>query len=317
MKRFLVSAMTSAVLATMAPAAFAVVDLDDGTGSANYAKELVTPGVTPLTGPGVNVTATLGFGVSNGQTRYIRYDLTNAKFKAAVVAGDLTIAPGNVQNVVVSQGGAAGDTFVIFQVTAGAGGLAQDATVSFASGSGADLGLVIQSPAASVQMAYALYESAAAAAAGGATGRLNANYAAQTVAGLVTGLAFSSTMNTTTVNVAANPSYTHFIAGVAGTTTDVAQIGTVSIDAATGVLNPGTGVQVTYPQLVAAGTALVLNGDFGAAASPSDGTVPKGVFLSAGADCSAGRGRNGTTPPLFWSTTTLSLRPRISAIVSR
>jgi len=103
-------------------------------------------------------------------------------------------------------------------------------------------------------------------------------------------------MNTTTVNVAANPSYTHFIAGVAGTTTDIAQIGTVSIDAAAGVLNPASGLQVTYAQLVAAGTALVLNGDFSAAASPSDGT--KGVFLGAdGGNCGvAGMAPTPATP---------------------
>lgn len=281
MKSFLVSATTAAVLAVLSSGASAVVNLDDGTGSANYAKELVVPGTTALTGAAVNVTSTLGFGVSGGQTRYVRYDLTNAKFGAAVLPANLTISGAAFANNVVSQGGAAGSTFVIFQITAAAAGNAQTETVTLASGTP---GLVIQAAGSPVQMAYSLYEDAASAAAGGAAGRLNSNFAAQTVAGLVTGLAFSTVQNTTTVDVAANPSYTHFLVGPAGTTTSIAQIGTVSIGAAAAVLDPATGLAVTYGQMVAAGTTLVLKGDFSAAVTPS--TTSAGVFLG-GANCGA------------------------------
>ncbi len=270
--------MSSAVLAAMAPAAFAAVNLDDGTGSVNYAKELVTPGATALAGGVVDVTATLGFGVSNGQTRFIRYDLTNAKFGAAVGVGDLGMAN---TTATISQGGAAGSTFVIFQITATAD-IAQNVVVSFASGTP---GLVIQSAGSPVQMAYSLYEDAPSAAAGGPGGRLNSNFAARTVAGLVTGLAFSTTMNTTTVDVAATPSYTQFTGP-----TSVAQIGTVSLDAAANVFVPNGGA-VTYADLVAAGTSLVLKGDFSAAVTPS--TTSTGVFL--GQD-GAGCGVAGTAP---------------------
>lgn len=286
MKKFLFSAMTAAALATLSSGAFAVVNLDDGTGAVNYASQLVVPGTTALTGAGVNVTSTLGFGVSTGQTRFVRYDLTNAKFKAAVVAADLT---GPAANVVVAQGGAAGSTFVIFQMTATAD-VPQTQTVAFASGTGGSTGMVIQSAGAPVAMTYSLYEDAPSAAAGGAAGRLST--ASATVAGLVSGLAFSTVQNNTTVDVASTGgTYTHFLAGLPGTTTSIAQIGTVSIGAATGVLDPITGVQVLYPAIVAAGTKLVLKGDFGAAVTPS--TASTGVFLGVdGGNCGAA----GTAP---------------------
>lgn len=294
MKRFLVSATTAAVLAVLSSGAMAVVNLDDGKTAANYAKELVTAGTTALTGVGVDVTSTLGFGVSNGQTRFIRYDLTNAKFGAAVTVGDLVMA---TTSATIAQGGAAGSTFVIFQITATAD-IAQNAVVAFNSGTP---GLTIQSAGSPVQMAYSLYEDAPSAAAGGAAGRLNSNFAAQTVAGLVTGLAFSSSPNTTTVDVAAAPSYTRFIQSVTGTSTTIAQIGTVSIDAATPVLDPVGGAQVTYAQLVAAGTALVLKGDFGTADAPSSAST--GVFLGVdGGNC----GTAGTAPTPATPTTSAS-----------
>jgi len=288
MKKFLVSATTAAVLSALSSGAFAVVNLNDGSGAVNYANQLVVPGTTALTGAGVNVTSKLGFGVSQLQQRFVRYDLTNAKFGAAgVLPANLVVTPGTVSNTVVSSGGSAGSTFVIFEITAGAGGLDQAADVNFASGTA---GLVIQSAAAPVQVAYSLYQDAASAAAGGAGGRLS--NASATVAGLVSGLAFSTAQNTTTVDVSsAGSTYTHFLTSVGGTTTNIAQIGTVSIGAATPVLDPITGVQVLYPAIVGAGTALVLKGDFGAAVSPS--TTSAGVFLGVdGGNC----GTAGTAP---------------------
>lgn len=309
MKRFLVSATTAAVLSALSSGAFAAVNLNDGTGAVNYANQLVVPASTALTGTGVNVTSTLGFGVSQLQQRFIRYDLTNAKFGGAgVVAGNLGVAPGAVSNTVVSAGGAAGATYVIFEITAGAGGLDQTATVSFASGTP---GLVIQSAGGPVQMSYSLYQDAASAAAGGAAGRLS--YASATVAGLVSGLAFSAVPNTTTVDVSSvGGTYTHFLPGLPATTTNIAQIGTVSIGAASGVLDPTTGVQVLYPAIVGAGTALVLKGDFGAASAPS--TTSSGVFLGVdGGNC----GTPGTAPTPATPTTSASFTTGTTPAVAK
>lgn len=313
MKKFLISATTAAVLSALSTGASAVVNLDDGLTAANYASQLVVPATTALVGPGVDVTSTLGFGVSEAQQRFVRYDLTNAKFKAAVAPADLGFSLGTVTNIVVSAGGSAGSAFVIFEVTAGLGGIPQNSIVNFDSGSGASTGLVIQSAGAPVQMAYSLYQDAASAAAGGAAGRLNANFAAQTVAGLVTGLAFSTVPNTTTVDVSsAGSTYTHFLAGLPGTTTSIAQIGTVSIGAASGVLDPATGVQVLYPAIVAAGTSLVLKGDFGAASAPS--TNNSGVFLGVdGGNC----GVAGTAPTPATPTTSATFATGVTPAVAK
>ena len=293
MKKFFFSATTAAVLAALSAGASAAVDLDTGKTPAKYASELVVVGSTALKGAVADVSSTIDFGVSTGQTRFIRYDLTNAKFKGTVALGDLSVTGGTPPivlgpDIIVVQGGLPDSTFVVFQITA-KDAIGQDATVAFKAASGASGGLVMTT-AGAVQMAYSLYADPALAAAGGASGRLNTNFAAQTIASLASGLSFTTVQNTTIVDVAAATPYTRFILGVGGTSTTVAQIGTVSADAAAGVNDP-TGAAVTYGQLVDTGTALVLKGDFGAAAAPS--TAGTGVYLGVdGGNC----GTPGTAP---------------------
>jgi hypothetical protein len=271
----------------MSSTAFAVVNLDDGTGSVNYASQLVVAGTTALTGAGINATSTLGFGVSNTQTRYVRYDLGNAVFANARLAADLTVP---TATTTVAQGGAAGSSFVIFQITA-TNNIDQAAAVAFALGTGgvppappAVPGVVIQSANAPVTLTYSLYEDAPSAAAGGAAGRLASRSA--TVAGVVSGLAFSAVPNTTTVSVNANPTYTKFLPSGNNTTDVLAQVGTVSIGAAPLVLNPNTGNPVAYNEIVAAGTKLILRGgDLTTAVSPTAANA--GLFLAGGGSCAA------------------------------
>jgi opacity protein-like surface antigen len=111
MKKFLLAATTVAALSAMSTSALAVVNLDTGVGLTTYASELITNGTTSLNGAVLDVTHVLGFGVSDTQTRYVRYDLTNGVFASSVVPADLGI-PGAVT---VAQGGGAGQNFVIFQ----------------------------------------------------------------------------------------------------------------------------------------------------------------------------------------------------------
>lgn len=309
MKKFKLVACAAAVAALASLSAQAAVNLDDGSGTVStYASELVVAGTTALTGNTIDVTATVGFGVVINQTRFVRMTLTNGKFATAVANGDLTfggVAAGNIQ---VVQGGAIGDSFVIYQIDADVA-VAQTATVAFALGSG--VGVTMTSATSPVQVAYALYEDAPSAAAGTASGRLNiSNTAAQTVANVGTGLEFSTVQTTTTVDVsAANGAYTLFLAGGAGTSTTVAQIGTVTLGAKAGVLDPGTGVDVLYTALVAAGTKLVVAADdLAAAVDPA--TVSTGLFLSAGANCgiagTAGTARTATTVEFVTNTTALA-----------
>jgi hypothetical protein len=180
---------------------------------------------------------------------------------------------------------------VIFQITANVN-IPQTALVAFQSGQGGTVaplgGLIPVDANASIQMGYSLYEDAPSAAAGGAGGRLNANFAPQVVAGLVTGLAFTTVPNDSIVDVAATPAYAKFLAGPGGTSTVVAQIGTVSSGAAAGVLDPATGLPVAYNALVDVGTKLVLTGaDLTAAVTPA--TTTAGIYLSAdGGTCAGG-----------------------------
>jgi len=123
-----------AIAAAFSSQAFATVDLNAATGAVVYAKESVTnaqvaSGLVQVTGGALGAQVKIGFGVSAGAHAFIRFDLTNGKFKNAVVPGDLADATtaGNVPaaNVVVAQGGAAGDAYVIFDVTATASGIPQ------------------------------------------------------------------------------------------------------------------------------------------------------------------------------------------------
>jgi hypothetical protein len=145
--------------------------------------------------------------------------------------------------------------------------------------------VVIQAANAPVTLTYSLYEDAPSAAAGGAVGRLATRSA--TVAGVVSGLAFTAVPTTTTVSVAANPTYSKFLPSGNATTDVLAQVGTVSIGAAPLVLNPNTGNQVAYNEIVGAGTNLILRGgDLTTAVSPTAANA--GLFLAGGANCTFG-----------------------------
>ena len=103
-------------------AANAALDMNDVTAdAATFASEIdiaVAPAVTTLANAGsiFDVTNDLGFGMSNGAVRYVRYDLDNgAEFNTPVTDAELTIATANVS---VSSGGGLGDAFIVFQITA-------------------------------------------------------------------------------------------------------------------------------------------------------------------------------------------------------
>ena len=136
MKKFALKATVAATALLASGLSMAAVDLDAATGVANFAKELVNVGgvANTLGGAGVlNVSHKIGFGVSTGQNRYLRYTLTNDSNAAAVVPANLTlntvVPPTTAISVV--QGGGVGDNFVIFQVTPAADFLATEA-VTFA-----------------------------------------------------------------------------------------------------------------------------------------------------------------------------------------
>jgi len=281
MKNFKLKASVLAVSLAMSGAAFAVVDLDNNTtpGTVTFASELVTSPQS-ISGANVDVAHVLGFGVSNSQTRFLRYDLTNATFASAVTSADLVISGGTT--VAVSSGGQAGTSSVIFQITA-VGDLAQGQAVSF--GVGSDLpapaidasGIVVANASAPASIQYRLYETATAAVAAGTP--LASSDAL--LASFATGLAFTTITNNSTASV--SKFYKEFIATIAGTpatTATLTSIGKVSFGVAAGVVHPNPLLTLDLTHLVAAGTKLVVTGQDLSAA----GTVTppsSGVFLSS------------------------------------
>lgn len=132
MKKLILKAAVLAVAMAAPSVASAVVtptvDLDLATGATNYASQLSMTDANPLVGAAnaLNFNAKIGFGVSAGQTRYIRLEYGNATLDAphgatlgthledATTAGALDGAGGSVAIV---QGGTAGTNYVIYQIT--------------------------------------------------------------------------------------------------------------------------------------------------------------------------------------------------------
>ncbi len=202
-----------AVAAAFSSQAFAAIDMTAGTNGAGtgailVAKESVTTAqvvgglVQFVNATALDTTFDLGFGTSAGSHAFIRIDLTGgAKFLTGVNAASLTLSgkanPADY-TVSVGQGGAAGDTYVIFDVTAvTAMTQAQDVVLNLA-----DLQL---SPTAASGINVAHYSTSPAAVAGSATNTTGAlatdSYAFATVAPALT-TTIAATSNTADVNAA-------------------------------------------------------------------------------------------------------------------
>lgn len=273
MKKFVLAAVAAAAAASFAGSALAV-DLTNPTPVPDtFASELVTAGTTAV--KTTTVTTDLGFGVSNTQTRFIRYDFTNSK----IGAGGITAAHINVPTaqVVVSSGGAAGGTTVIFQITATAN-IAQDDDVVLTLANG-----LVPTVLGPIEATYRLYESANAAVSG-------AGHLAQdsgTIIVFASGVSLTATQNTNIVNVATSPTYTKFL----NAPVTKAEIGKVSLGTANA--KKPDGAAVTLPDMLGAGTAITLTGaDLTAAIADLPG--PTGLTLNAGG-CAAAATVLGTS----------------------
>jgi hypothetical protein len=112
-----------AIAGILPGAAFAVVDLN-GVSSVipNFASEVSVPitGVALSNVPAeLDVRVASGFGVSAGQTRFIRFDYTGAKLNTPVTGADFSVSGGGSGGVfTVVDGGDLVKEYVIVQVTA-------------------------------------------------------------------------------------------------------------------------------------------------------------------------------------------------------
>jgi len=291
MKKYVIKATALAIGALVGGGAFAAVTADvnfDATTPvvSTYAKELAYNSTTPLLQAAntLNWQSKIGFGVSNGQTRYIRIDYANAKAHiahGAVEATDLQVgAAGNVSVAKVA-GGAAADTYVIYQITANTD-LASTAVVAVKTPS-----LRVTSTASPVQVTYSLHETAVSAVAG-ATGSGLLYTKTGTIVKFATGVAFAVAPETVVSNVAnVSTGFKKFVTTVAGDKV-AAKLGLIThdVDSTTPVLEQdGTGVDMA--DLFGTNTAVVVKGDFSAVAGATTSAKLGNIYLNTAGDCVA------------------------------
>jgi hypothetical protein len=149
----------AAILAGSMGAASAVVDLDAGTGTITFASEAtVDPSGTAVntSAAGAAVVAEIGFSIGDGTSKYVRINLAQP-LGAALVAGDFAVNVAGA-TVTISNGGTAGDAFVIVEIAAVGADIAQDNTLTFDPTDGDEIEVTDQSD---YTISFATYEFAA------------------------------------------------------------------------------------------------------------------------------------------------------------
>lgn len=265
MNKFIKSAVAVAVTSLFAGGAFAVVDIEaTPQGQQVFATELIAAGTifantgvavlpgAPLTGA-LDVTTTLGFGVTTGQTRFIRLDLAGATFNGApnilVARGPGETGPVGTNASIVSNT----TSTYIFQITAQA---------DYAQADVLDITMpaITATGSAAPVLTYSLFEDAPSAANNLVSGLLKKkdvevySSAPALVWGVTTGEATASVAEL----------YKEFLAAgddVALT----AKLGAVNYTVNGTSLVPATGAPAALTDLVTAATNIVVTGDFGAA----------------------------------------------------
>lgn len=239
--------------------ALAITALSANAFAANVDYTVATPVVntiaTELNIPGTNVITTVdtltwdvGFSITANTQRYIRVTLGGgATFSTAP-----TMAVDGVA-AVLSQGGTPTTSYAIFEVSPAANVLATaDVVLTLA-----NLKITGKN---SISAAYSLYETAVDAV--NSTNALASKPAAPYVnfaSGLSTKVQSLGTQKV--INVSATPASSTFTGALTATTAKVAG---VAIDAVAGLVTYNTAVAATLANLVAAGTQLVITGDFSA-----------------------------------------------------
>lgn len=119
-KKILAVAVSTALLSTGAQA---VIDLTDNTGALTVATETAGTDAVTITaadGTSLDMEADIGLNVPTNTTIYTRFDLTNATWGDAVIAGDLDTTNGGCadtnagnRTVTLENGGATTDSFVV------------------------------------------------------------------------------------------------------------------------------------------------------------------------------------------------------------
>jgi len=278
-----VTLLSAAVAALFAASANAQVILPSSNptiaaaGALVYASEIANNQI--IGSSGITVNTILGIGTSVNQDRYVKFTLTNATFANAVVGGNLvgastppfnvTVPPLLAANITptVALGGAAGASFVIFQITTPAGANITDALSFNMIG-----GVNIAGTAATVSVTYEVYEFLAQAVAN--TPVLYSRVG--NIATFTPTVVFSCLPNTTQVATALSGfrNFNFGVAGSAATAANSAVVGrlTVATSAAPGLLASGVTASIATV-LAATNSQIVVTGDFSAAAANTSVTL--------------------------------------------
>lgn len=264
--------------------ALAVSALSANAFAANVDYRVATPAVntiaTELALPAAGLVTTvdtltwdLGFSITANTQRYIKVRLTNgAKFTNAptLTAGTVPVTG------VISQGGAGFD-YAILEVSPTANIAPTEPVVVTL----ANLNLTGKND---VGVSYQLFETAVDAVAG--TNPL-VNKAAAPYINFANGVAVRVQAPTDAqriIDVGATPSSSKFVGAPATTT---ATIGNVAVAVVPGLVTYNTATTAALTDLVAAGTSLVVSGDFSAAVPVAGGAIPPAAVTLNGVNASA------------------------------
>ena len=211
-----------------------------------YASEITLPAdLNDTAANDLDATFQLDFSATAGVKRYVRFDLTNAKFKNVVAASDL--ATTTALNGSVSKGGSSGSDFVVIEITP---------TGTLPNTSKLKLDLAeITATGGDIGIKYRLYETGVAAAAGNGDTLASAS---GTLVSFTPALTVKPIANKSIIDV--NQLSTYFLGGLPKR--DSVTVGSVAVAVDNNVLT-AAGTPAVIGNLVAS-AKLEVSGDFSA-----------------------------------------------------
>ena len=266
--------LSLAVAAGLASSSALAVDLNAGTGTAVFATEstiAATGTALANAASALDITVNAGFSISDSTARYMRFDFTGGTFTAGVVSGNLTVADSGIggANEVLSTGGAAAGSSVVFEVTASAGntvGVANDAVLAIPNFTVTD--------ETGIGVTYRLYDNAVDAV-NNTTGSALVTTAG-TVASFAAGNATAANA-VTPENIDVTQGATFFTGGTGDKITTIGSFTTTDSATAGFAIDGETDVTKEVSE---ATSTLTLTGDFTAAQDLTSG-APDGTYTAA------------------------------------
>ncbi len=273
-KKVLVAAVIGALFAGSATAASLTVTKQ------YYAKEIVFPaaGLVPTAAPAI--TWASGYNFSAGEVKYVRVELTGAKFVTGMPAP--TVVNGTVGAV-----NGLNTNVITFSVTAGATPIVAANNYTLAL-SAAGVGYINIPSAGDVSIKVSLYDQASQAQAGGTTGLLSVGSYDNTVfLTFKDSYAFTNTANTLIADVAsATPAvlYGNYVADATTAPATTITAGTLNNDLSIKLVDPDGATGPQAATFKADGTAIALTDLFGATSKVEvEGDFSAGTAVTLGA----------------------------------